>query len=47
MNFDGVKIDNDENENEFDMQNMNRFKDTSGNLQLIQKLFYDFQKLNE
>ena len=47
MNFDGVKIDNDENENEFDMKNMNRFKDTSENLQLIQKLFYDFQKLNE
>ena len=45
MTFDGVKIENDENENEFDMQIMNRFKDTSGNLQLIKMLYYDFQKV--
>ena len=45
MVFDGVKIDNDENDNEFDMQNMNRFRDTSGNMQLIQNLYIDFQTI--
>ena len=45
MMFDGIKLDDNENENEFDAQNINRLKDTSGNLQLIRKLFYDFQNV--
>ena len=45
MMFDGVKLDDSENENELDGQNINRLKDTSGNLLLIRKLFYDFQNV--
>ena len=42
MIFDGVNLDDNESENEFDTQNINRLKDTSGNSHLIRKLYYDF-----
>ena len=45
MTFDGNKIDDKENDNnnEIDKQYLNRLKDTSGNIQLIKRLYYDFQ----
>ena len=45
MMFDGIKIDDKENENELDGQYANRLKDTSGNLLLIRRLYNDFQKV--
>ena len=45
MTFNGVKIDDKENENEIDRQYLNRLKDISGNLHLIKQLYYDFQTI--
>jgi len=43
MTFEGNKIDEKENDNEMDKQYLNRLKDTSGNVQLIKRLYCDFQ----
>ena len=45
MTFDGNKIDDKENENDMDRQNLSRLKDTSGNMQLIKRLYCDFQNI--
>ena len=47
MTFDGNKIDDKENDIEIDIdrQNLNRLKDTSGNIQLIKRLYCDFQNI--
>lgn len=42
MKFNGVKIGDKENEKELDSQNYNRLRDTSGNMKLINQLYYDF-----
>ncbi len=45
MSSDGNKIDDKENEIDMDRQNLNRLKDTYGNMQLIKRLYFDFQNI--
>ena len=45
MMFNNVKLGDKEKENDLDNQNYNRLKDTSGNIQLIKMLYYDFQNV--
>ena len=43
MEFAGIKIPEDQNENEIDKLFFNKNKDISGNMELIKNLYFDFK----